>query len=391
MLLQINLSFSPQHAVNCISIFTLLAFSAISCTTESTPSYQLTTSSVPTEGGSVSPASGEYDEGTEVQVQATANENWVFDGWQGDQTGSQNPMTVTMDADKMVSALFVKRQYPLTINYDGEGTVTETVVPTKMTDYEHGTVVELEANPGTGHNFGRWTGDVESTDNPVQITVDGPKEVTIIFEPMKFDVQINANGPGKVSVEPEKDLYVYNETVIFTAVPDEDIQFVGWFNDSGSFEMLQAEFEYQVTQNLDITAFFRTVENAFSVETVSISVADGEVESIRFDVTNFLLNDVHLIGADLNNDEGEEAGTLRFDDPFTLPARTVLELTATFSGDERPDSEEIKNWIFTWLFDFQGERYEKEQEVGEPSSNTKQKLLPWESVEIRESVLVDIK
>lgn len=372
-------------------LFAMIFMTAASCTTENTPSYQLITSSVPAEGGSVTPTSGEYDEGTEVQVQATANENWIFDGWQGDQTGLQNPITVTMDTDKMINARFVKRQYPLTINYDGEGTVTETVIQTKSTDYEYGTVVELEADPGTGHNFGQWTGDVESTENPVQITVDGPKEVTVVFEPMEFDVQINANGPGTVSVEPQKEIYVYNETVTFTAVPGGDAQFLGWFNETGSFEMLQPEFEYQVTQDLDITAFFRTVEDAFSVETVSITAKDGEVESIRFDVTNFLLDDLNLIGADLDNDEGEEEGTLRFDDPLTLPARTVLELTATFSGDERPDSEEIKNWIFTWLFDFQGERYEKEQEVGEPSSNAKQKLLPWASVEIRESVLVDIK
>ena len=75
-------------------------FTVISCSTKSKPSYQLTTLSVPAEGGSVSPASGEFDEDDEVQLQVTANENWVFDGWEGDQTGAQNPITVTFEYDE---------------------------------------------------------------------------------------------------------------------------------------------------------------------------------------------------------------------------------------------------------------------------------------------------
>lgn len=375
----------------CFFILASVFLTAVSCSTKSTPSYQLITSSVPAEGGSVSPASGEHDEGAEVQVQASANENWIFDGWEGDQTGSQNPVTVMMDTDKTINARFIKREYPLTINYEGEGSVTESIVQTKMTDYEHGTIVELEAISDAGYDFARWSGDLESTENPVTITVDGPKEVTVVFEPMEFNVQVSADGAGTASVDPKKEVYMYNETVTFTAVPTGDAQFIGWFNESGSFEMLQPIFDHQILSDLDITAFFRTVENAFVVETVSISTTDGKVDRVVFNVSNYLLDDIALIGADLDNEEGEEFSKLRFGSPPTLPARSAIEVQVTFEGDLVPDEETIKEWVFTWLFDFEGERYEKEQEVGEPASNAKQKPSKSKDLKTSKSIHLNIK
>src|SRR5690625_7404597 len=62
-----------------------------SCGTENTPVYQLTTATDPAEAGSVSPSGGEFDEGTSVTLQASANEHWVFSGWSGGLAGSQNP------------------------------------------------------------------------------------------------------------------------------------------------------------------------------------------------------------------------------------------------------------------------------------------------------------
>jgi hypothetical protein len=380
----------PFSFRNIFIIFSVLFFTVISCSTKSTPSYQLTTSSVPAEGGSVSPSSGEFDEGDEVQLQATANQDWMFDGWEGDQTGSQNPVTVTMDADKAINARFVKRQYPLTINVQGEGSVSETVVQTKMTDYDAGTIVELEANSDMGYNFARWEGAIESTDNPVQITVDGPKEVTVVFELNEFTVQVRAEGPGDVSKDPEKEIYVYNETVQFEADPDPGNEFLGWFNESGSFEMLEAEFEYQITEDLDIAAFFSSVENAFVIETVDIITADGIVDRVIFNVLNFLLGDVTLAGAVVSDEEGEEVAAIEFDGPPVLPGRSGAEVTVTFEG-EGIDENVINDWVFNWLFDYKGERYEKDQEIGEPGSNAKKKPESLIEIETRNSIQINIK
>lgn len=360
-----NVSFFVRSSVTIIMAATFLSCSG---STDSTQTFQLSTTSLPEEGGSVSPASGNFNEDSEIQLQASANENWIFDGWDGDQTGSQNPVTVTMDRDKSIQARFVKRQFPLTINYDGEGTVTETIVQAKTTDYDAGSVIELEAFSGEGYNFGQWTGDIESMDNPVQIAMDGPKEVTAVFDLQEFNVQIRAEGPGSVSIDPDKEVYLYNDMVTLTAVPDDNIQFLGWFNDSGSFEMLEPVFEYQIQEDLDIAAYFNTVSGGVVVQTEEIQATDGKVEQIVFFIFNYLLEDITLIGADVDDQNGEEFGTLRYGSPPVLEARTVIETRVDFEGD-LPNENTIGEWVFTWLFDFKDERYEKSQEVGEPTSS----------------------
>jgi len=83
--------------------------------------------------------------------------------------------------------VFVKKQYPLTIEIEGEGTVTETVIKQGLaTDYNSGTIVELTAEPTGDWEFVEWTGDITSTENPVQITIDGPKTVKVKFENMNL-------------------------------------------------------------------------------------------------------------------------------------------------------------------------------------------------------------
>lgn len=154
----------------------------VSCSTESTPVYQLNTTAEPSEAGSVSPATAEVEEGESVQITASPNEHWVFESWGGDHSGSENPVDVSMSSDKSVTALFVKREYPLTTETEGEGTVTERVVQSKTTDYPHGTTVELTASPAEGWEFVEWQGDLNGNESPQQIMVQNEKSVTAVFE-----------------------------------------------------------------------------------------------------------------------------------------------------------------------------------------------------------------
>ena len=49
------------------------------------------------------------------------------------------------------------------------------------TDYNSGTIVELTAEPTGDWEFVEWTGDISSTENPVQITIDEAKTVKVKF------------------------------------------------------------------------------------------------------------------------------------------------------------------------------------------------------------------
>lgn len=56
---------------------------------------------------SISPDESRYEEGTQVTLTADAGDGWVFDSWEGDASGKQNPLTVTMDARKVITANFL--------------------------------------------------------------------------------------------------------------------------------------------------------------------------------------------------------------------------------------------------------------------------------------------
>lgn len=160
----------------------ILVCTIASCSTKNKPVYQLTVTSNPSEAGSVSPVDGEFDEGTKVEITATPNDGWLFDQWEGDLSGSENPSFLMMDSDKEITALFIKKMYPLTVTIEGEGTVRESVIQEKSTDYEHGTTVELTAQPDDGWEFTGWAGAIESTENPIQVTVEDPTEIMATFK-----------------------------------------------------------------------------------------------------------------------------------------------------------------------------------------------------------------
>jgi hypothetical protein len=68
----------------------------------------------PSEGGSIaltpSQPSGGYSAGTQVTVTATPAKGFRFTTWGGDASGSGNPITVTVDVGKTLSARFAEEQ-----------------------------------------------------------------------------------------------------------------------------------------------------------------------------------------------------------------------------------------------------------------------------------------
>jgi uncharacterized repeat protein (TIGR02543 family) len=117
---------------------------------------------------------GTYTNGTEVTSDCFSGETgWTFDRWEGDLTGSTNPATITMDADKTVTAVFTQNQYTLTVTTTGNGTVAKAP---DQAEYLHGTEVTLTAIPSSGWVFDRWEGDLTGSTNPASGT-DGGQQI----------------------------------------------------------------------------------------------------------------------------------------------------------------------------------------------------------------------
>ena len=128
-------------------------------------------------------AATDYNSGTVVELTATPKDGWEFKEWTGDLTGSDNPKEITIDKAKTVKAVFVKKiQYALTIEIQGEGTISQKVIKEgTATNYNIGTVVELTATPKAEWQFKEWSGDLTGSDNPKEITIDKAKTVKAVF------------------------------------------------------------------------------------------------------------------------------------------------------------------------------------------------------------------
>jgi hypothetical protein len=114
------------------------------------PTHNLTTAVSPAAGGTINPAAGEhsYSEGSVVPVTAVAAGGYKFDHWEGDCTGS-GTCSVTMDADKSVTAVFTLRK--VRDDYDGDG-------KTDAIKFAGGTGAAWWYKSGTSAWEGMWLG-----------------------------------------------------------------------------------------------------------------------------------------------------------------------------------------------------------------------------------------
>jgi len=133
-------------------------------------------------------SSTDYNSGTIVELSANPVSEWVFVEWKGDLSGSENPTQITINKPKKIIAVFQKKQYPLNIEIEGEGSVEETVIkPGVPNSYNSGTIVSIEAIPQNGWSFLKWSGDVSSLENPIEITVNISKNIKAeFFNPQDF-------------------------------------------------------------------------------------------------------------------------------------------------------------------------------------------------------------
>jgi uncharacterized repeat protein (TIGR02543 family) len=196
--------------------------------------YSVSVDVTPSEGGAVSPSlDASYEEGKEIQLLANPEDDYVFTGWTGDMEGAVNPLPLTVSQDFSITANFELKSYDLTVNTEGEGSVTEQVLEQKAKDYEHGTLVELVANPAKGYRFVEWDGDITGTDNPAQITVIDSKEVTAVFEKKSYALTVQTQGSGAVSeqVVSKAKEYEYGDVVELMPSAAEGWKFVEWTGD----------------------------------------------------------------------------------------------------------------------------------------------------------------
>jgi hypothetical protein len=208
------------------------------------PRRTLTLASSPANGGSIaaSPApgtDGKYANGTEVTLTATASPGFSFGSWSGGATGSTNSVKVTMDADKAVTVIFTtnppRRTLTLASSPANGGSIAASPAPGTDGKYANGTEVTLTATASPGFSFGSWSGDATGSTNPVKVTMDADKAVTVNFttNPPRRTLTLAsspANG-GSIAASPAPGTdgkYANGTEVTLTATASPGFSFGSW-------------------------------------------------------------------------------------------------------------------------------------------------------------------
>jgi uncharacterized repeat protein (TIGR02543 family) len=172
------------------------------------------------------PDQASYAPGTSVQITATPLGGWTFSGWSGGATGSTNPLTVTMNGNKTITATFIQNIYTLTVNVSGSGSVNRN----NPGPYHLNNVVQLTASPSSGWTFTGWSGDITGSTNPSSVTMNSNKVVTATFtqNTPEYVLNVNVVGQGSVTRNPDQASYAPGTSVQTTATPLAGWTFSGW-------------------------------------------------------------------------------------------------------------------------------------------------------------------
>jgi len=180
-----------------------------------------------------SPSQTVFNEGASVVLTATPDSGYAFSAWSGDASGTTNPLTITMDNYKTVTATFTvipPNQYALTTEVTGMGSITR--APDQAT-YTSGTSVQVTATAAPGWTFDRWEGAATGSTSPATILIDAVKTVTAVFTQNEYTLTVTTTGAGTGSVakNPNQATYHYGDVVQLTANPSGSSSFAGWSGD----------------------------------------------------------------------------------------------------------------------------------------------------------------
>jgi uncharacterized repeat protein (TIGR02543 family) len=229
------------------------------------PVTEFTLTTIANAGGIVSPG-GTFNSGATPTVTATPATGYQFSGWTGDVPAGQenNPtITITMDADKTVTASFTEIvvnpiTYILTTNANAGGTVSAGGT------FNSGATPTVTATPAPGYQFSGWTGDVplgQQNNASFTITMDANKQVTasfteIVVNPITYILTTNANAGGTVSAG---GTFNSGATPTVTATAATGFQFNGWAGDVPTGQQNNPTITILMDANKTVTASFSVI------------------------------------------------------------------------------------------------------------------------------------
>jgi DNA-binding beta-propeller fold protein YncE len=194
---------NPNHKARTWLLWPLLGAAALSaaCASDGAPSPTPTpaecTLTVEIEGqGTVTPPNGStFTEGSEISLRAEAAWGWVFDHWDGEVSGTENPTSLVMTEDTSVTATFVATENLYVANENAD-TIVQVVLDPRRTR------VVGEGFPGaSGLAVDPTTGDLYvSDDSPGVFKVEPSGTVTSVPGPYENPNALAFDSQGRLLV-----------------------------------------------------------------------------------------------------------------------------------------------------------------------------------------------
>ena len=190
-----------------------------------------------------------FPEGTQVTLTAIPLSQGTFLGWGDDceTAGTAETCTITLDADRTVSANFSASVFPLRVSRVGTGTGDVTSMPAGIDcgrtcnfNFDRDAQVTLTAVPAEGSEFETWQQNCsDAGSNPTCVlTMDAARNARARFRVLTYSLEVNkaGTGAGTITSDPagidcggtcQTDLR-RGITVTLTAVPEDQSNFVEW-------------------------------------------------------------------------------------------------------------------------------------------------------------------
>ncbi|MBQ7210231.1 MAG: InlB B-repeat-containing protein, partial [Paludibacteraceae bacterium] len=165
---------------------------------------------------------GDYENGQQVEIEAVANDGYVFTQWADGSKDAKR--TVTVDGDVTYTAYFDYMQYDITAvaqdpamgSVQGGGT------------YSYLDEVKLTAQAAEGYHFVEWSDGSAETERTIVVAVGGGT-YTAIFAPNKYAITVDVDpaSAGRGTVEGTGE-YDFNSPVEIRAIAATGYHFVEW-------------------------------------------------------------------------------------------------------------------------------------------------------------------
>ncbi len=219
-----------------------------------------------------------------MNLNAVPASGYTFTGWTGDLEGSNNPVSLIMDGDKIITANFALNNATLTVLSDGTEGVG--LSPEGSISVELGAVTPIEVtNIPDGFSFVEW--EVVSGFS-VSISDPSASSTTVTLE--SGDAEIRANFTGNISVQavkiPDK-AHIIGDTVKAEIQISDDhgrtIQLVSGKIGDYPLKNLKRSDSSLYLASFVIYEGGRNYEASEDIPVSKLVISDGQVQSPAFD------------------------------------------------------------------------------------------------------------